>query len=424
MVGHNVQAILIMEKGGIPLFFMKLDPKAIDLDPMLVSGFFTALKTFSAEVIDKSAAQFQVDYGARLFTIFSGEEADLVTVTMGKWNDKLSPILSSLLTDFEKDCLGEISRDALDTLDIYSEFERFREDLIGRLSFKDLSEDWVPLMVSIPDTESFASSSPIFPFIDGMRTIGEIRTACGMSRETVLQEISRLWAQRAVKFHNMLDTSDIVMTTSRMDHLLQSGSEEWALLQKHSPAILAVLPRFSGLMDGRRAIGEILKVLEGQVEEKDLFVALDYLLDNEAIEPLSPERRRVLLVKEALEISIKTAEGVYSGASASKALQKAMAGSTAPEVVGELRLDDEQWKVEYDSRIYEGMDPRRLMDIYAEWIKILAQFTSNLDQKKRKVFIESLTNGYLEYLFRWYTPDDFRGFEEFSFWLELTDRRG
>ncbi|MHA2265242.1 MAG: hypothetical protein ACXAEN_22840 [Candidatus Thorarchaeota archaeon] len=90
----------------------------------------------------------------------------------------------------------------------------------------------------------------------------------------------------------------------------------------------------------------------------------------------------------------------------------------------QLRLDDEQWKVEYDSRIYEGMDPRRLMDIYAEWIKILAQFTSNLDQKKRKVFIESLTKGYREYLFRWYTPDDFRGFEEFSFWLELTDRRG
>jgi len=37
LADHNIQAILLMDKGGIPLFFMKLDPKVLDIDPMLVS---------------------------------------------------------------------------------------------------------------------------------------------------------------------------------------------------------------------------------------------------------------------------------------------------------------------------------------------------------------------------------------------------
>jgi hypothetical protein len=69
LAGHNIQALLIKERGGIPLFFMKLDPKAQDLDPMLVSGFFTAIQTFSKEAIERDSSMFQVDYGARLYTV-------------------------------------------------------------------------------------------------------------------------------------------------------------------------------------------------------------------------------------------------------------------------------------------------------------------------------------------------------------------
>lgn len=40
MVSHNVQAVLIMEKAGIPLFFMKLDPKAMNWSSVQ-NSFFT-----------------------------------------------------------------------------------------------------------------------------------------------------------------------------------------------------------------------------------------------------------------------------------------------------------------------------------------------------------------------------------------------
>jgi hypothetical protein len=394
---------MLMDKGGIPLFFMKLDPKVLDIDPMLVSGFFTAIQSFSKEVIEKSAKQFQVDYGARLFNITSGKKADLLIISLGKLQDRFGPVMTSMLKEFESKWLKGKSVEKIDSMDIHTCFPKFRESIIHRLTSGRISISWIPFLVSSDDEQSPDLTSPILSHIDGVRTLELIQ-------------------EGAVAFRRILDTRDIIASTSRLDPLLQSSSAEREELKRNHPDIAVLLPRLSGMFDGRRTVEEIMNALEGQLEREALVDAIEILLDMQAIEPLSPERRRILLAKEAMDIAIRVAEKVYSSGEMTNALQSSLTMGSAPEVVGEIRLVDNKWSVEYDSRLLEGLDPRRLMDLYADWMKLLAQFSVALERKKLKKFVETLTQAYEAYLLNRYTAQDLRGFEEFSFWLELINK--
>ena len=422
MADHNIQAILLMDKGGIPLFFMKLDPKALDIDPMLVSGFFTAIQSFSKEVIEKGASQFQVDYGARLFTITSGKKADLLVVSLGKLQDRFGPVITSMLREFERKWLRGKTVEKIDSMDIHTCFPKFRESIIHRLTSGRVSISWIPFLVSSDDGESPELTSPILSHIDGVRTLELIQEQSGFPREEVIEEISRLWVIGAVAFRRILDTRDIIASTSRLDPLLQSSSAEREELKRNHQDIVDLLPRLSGMFDGRRTVEEILNALDSQLERETLVDAIETLLDMQAIEPLSPERRRILLAKEAMDIAIRVAEKVYSSKEMTSALQSSLTMGSAPEVVGEIRLADNRWSVEYDSRLLEGLDPRRLMELYADWMKLLAQFSVSLGRGKLKRFVEALTQAYEAYLLNRYTAQDLRGFEEFSFWLEMINK--
>ncbi|MFW9769205.1 MAG: hypothetical protein ACFFEM_10320 [Candidatus Thorarchaeota archaeon] len=417
MAGHNIQAILIMERGGIPLFFMKLDPRAQELDPMLVSGFFTAIQTFSKEVVDRKSSRFQVDYGARLFTVLSGERADLVAVSLGECEEEVIQTLSSLLDEFETVWIKDLTREEMDSLDLNTGFLEFREGLLQNLTFRQILGSWIPFNVGTMGQST--QDSVVLPFIDGGRNVDEIVHESGLSREDVTMEITRLWALGAVQFRSILDPNDVVVSTSRLDRFLQSSSPQRAELARTHPDILAVVPRMSTLFDGRRTVGAITRFLTDQYSERVLMQAFDFLLESKAIDVLTPEKRRILLTKEAVEIAIKVAEDVYSETDTYSWLESTLAKVSVPEVVGEVPITDGKWEVVYGSRLLEGLDPRRLMELYADWVKLLAQFLAILDKSKMRVYAEGLTEAYASYLLKRYTAEDLRGFEEISYWLEM-----
>ena len=222
-----------------------------------------------------------------------------------------------------------------------------------------------------------------------------------------------------LQFRSILAANDVVISTSKLDRFLQSSSPERADLARTNPDVLAVVPRMSTLFDGRRTVGAITRFLSEQYSERALMQAFDFLMENKAIHVLSPEKRRILLTKEAMEIAIKVAESVYSEEKAYKYLETTLTKVAIPEVVGEVHLTDGKWEVTYTSRLHEGLDPRRLMELYADWVKLLAQFLGALDKSKIRAYAEELTDAYSSYLLKRYTADDLRGFEEVSYWLEI-----
>jgi len=408
-----------MERGGIPMFFMKVDPRAQDLDPMLVSGFFTAIQNFSKEVVDRNSSRFQVDYGARLFTVLSGNSNDLVAVSMGECEEEVILTLTSLLEEFENIWIKDLSREEMDTIDINTGFIDFREGILQHLSFRQILGSWIPFFVGTSATSFKTKESIVVSFIDGSRNVDEIITQSGLNRDDVTMEVTRLWALGALQFRSILAADDVVISTSKLDRLLQTSSPERAELTRTNPEVLAVIPRMSTLFDGRRTVGAITRFLSEQYSERALMQAFDFLMESKAIDILTPEKRRILLTKEAVEIAITVAQSIYSEPMAYEWLEAALTKVAVPEVVGEVHLTDGEWEITYASRLHEGLDPRRLMELYADWVKLLAQFMGALDKSKIRAYAEALTDAYSSYLLKRYTADDLRGFEEISYWLEL-----
>jgi len=403
----------------MPLFFMKLDPKAQDLDPMLVSGFFTAIQSFSKEVIERDSSMFQVDYGARLFTVISGEVTDFVIVSLGEWDDDVTPILKSLLEEFEGIWIKDLSRKEKDALKIDVEFPDFREGIVQNLSFRKLSGSWVPFLVESDGKGKIKSDSVVLSYINGLSTVDDISMNSGLGADEVVAEITRLWALGKVRFGSILSRADILASTSKIDRLLQLSSPQRAELSRRNPEVIALLPRLSMMFDGRRSVGAIIDGLAKECKENQVMEVIDTLLETGAIVALSPEKRRLLLVQEALELAIRVAERIYTPVAARQFLNIAMNKVPATEVAGVFRMTDTSWSIDYNSRLYEHLDPRRLMNLYAEWMKLLAQYIGALDKNRILKFAEALTEIYRSYLFERYTSSDLRGFEEFTFWLEM-----
>lgn len=419
MSGHNIQALLIKERGGMPLFFMKLDPKAQDLDPVLVSGFFSAIQSFSKEVIERDSSMFQVDYGARLFTVISGDVTDFVIVSLGEWDDDVTPILKSLLEEFEDIWIKDLSRKERDTLKIDVEFPDFREGIVQNLSFRKLSGSWVPFLVESDGKGKIKSDSVVLPYINGLSTVDDISTNSGIGADEVVAELTRLWALGRVKFGCILSRADILASTSKIDRLLQLSSPQRAELSRRNPEVISLLPRLSMMFDGRRSVGTIVDGLAQEYKENQVMEVIDTLLESGAIIALSPEKRRLLLLQEALELTIRVAERIYTPEAAKTFLSTALNKVPVTEVAGVFRMTESSWAIDYNSRLYEGLDPRRLMNLCAEWMKLLAQYISALEKDRILKFAEALTEIFHTILFERYTSYDLRGFEEFTFWLEM-----
>ena len=188
--------------------------------------------------------------------------------------------------------------------------------------------------------------------------------------------------------------------------------------------MVAIIPHLVGLMNGRRSVRELLMLLGTSYDEREILRVLDYLLENSVVEALAPEKRRILLVKEVLAMCLNIAEEYYHRDATSKALVSSMKASEAPEVISQFQFTDNRWTVDFSIKVLEGLNNRRLMLIFGEWMKVLAQFSALLDPSNLESFISALTFAFSNKIITHFTPFDLRGLEEFSFWLEQLSRSG
>jgi hypothetical protein len=418
MVRHSIEAVLILDKVGIPRFFMQLNPRARGLDPVLASSFFSAIDIFSREVFQTNEPIFTVDYGARMFTVITGVKTNLIAVSLGPQPDEVPSILTSLLAEFELEWLASASKHDLDTSFVEIYLRAFGERVMEKLAFQDIPEKWIPYF--LPDVDlTRIGRSKVIALIDGERSIERIKIDGHIPEKDLLLQISKLWAQRAIKFRNMLSKTDVISPRTQFTKLLHSDSEKRLAFEEQFPTMLSALPRLAALIDGRRTIGYIGQHLEGKYEEKQLFDVLDYLLDMKAIETLSPEKRRILLGKEALDTALHIAEDVYSAETVANAIDLVIEKTTSPEALGQLRFLTSGWAIDFDFRLYEGIHPNRLMVLFGDWMKIIAQFTDALDPMRLELFADSMAEALVHDVFSRYTGHDMRGFEEYAYWLEL-----
>ncbi len=414
MIDIGLESLLIMDKAGIPLLFQKLDPKRSDIEPVLLSGFLTAVKAFSTTIIDDTISDFHVDYGKRLITILSGQKIVFAAIHSHKSTERIIPVLAPLLKEFESQYYKEEHIGESGPLEQY---EPFRERIATVMGISNPSLDWIPFY-SETNGVKVTDDNKVKNLIDNHYSIHEIVKQSNLSELEVLNEISKLWAIGLIRFRNILTQRDIVIPTSKIASYLQPSTLAWQELYKVFPNLINVIPHILNHLDGRTTVGQVLNDLVSEGIE-NVFWLMDYLYINDALSILSPEKRRILMAKEILQKSLEIASGIYSREETIWHLKSVLNEIRSPEIVSQIRLQKENWTIEYSFLVYEGLTPEKVLHLYDIWLEILRMFIFSLDEKKRKKYIEQLTKELDFDFFEKYRSEDMDGFEEFAFWLEL-----
>ena len=413
MIDIGLEALLIMDKAGIPLLFQKLDPKRSDIEPILLSGFLTAVKAFSTEIVDDSLSEFHLDYGKRLITILTGQKIVFAAIHNQKSTGRIIPVLSPLLKEFEieyyQDELGQSG-----PLEVY---DPFRERIATVMGITNPSLEWIPFYSEIEDI-SISSEIKVKDFIDNLSSINEIISKSNLSKPEVLKEISKLWTLGHIRFRNILTKQDIVISTSKISSYLQPHTDEWKDLKKEFPNLAHLVPHILSHLDGQTIVGTVIEELVDEGLES-VYWLMDYLYINDALTILSPEKRRILMAKEILQKSLEIAIESYSTKEVIKNLREILTEINTPEIISQIRLKDQSWTIDYSFLVYEGLSPKDILNLYDVWLEILRLFIFSLDEKKRKKYIENLTEQLDYNFFEKYRGEDMDGFEEFAFWLEV-----
>lgn len=415
MIDVGLEAILIMDKAGIPLLFQELDPKRSDIEPILFSGFLTALKAFSSTLIDETAKDFQLDYGKRLVTILTGHDVIFAAIHNRKSTDQITPLLSPLLNEFEKNYFKK--PEILGESGPLEQYFPFRERIASVMGISNPSLDWIPF-VSKNHDHNIIMNSILLNLINNQDTIKEIIKKSKHSKSEVLKEISKLWAYNQIKFRNVLTKEDIVISTNKTLVYLQPSTQEWKELSYEFPNLINTVPFVISHLDGKTTVGNVLQDFRKEGTE-NVYWLMDYLYINGVISILTPEKRRILMAKEILEKSLDIATKVYSTNDVLAKLKNILSEIKIPEIISQIRIGDKRWNIDFSFLIYEGLSPEKVLKLYENWLEILRLFIFSLEDKKRKAFIIKLTEELNYDFFDKYRSEDFDGFEEFAFWLEV-----
>ncbi len=407
MLNIKVDAVLFIQRySGLPLLSLKLNPRVLDIDPALISGFLMAIQAFSAEVIEKGTEEFQIDYGKRLFTVIVGSETMAVAVTTEGSSDAIIPVLRELQKEFEMNHYLDLEIHGPSNI-----YDEFKLEIAEHFGLQDIALSWVPVDKKCDDSE--LAISPIAPYIDGSSSISDIIEASGIPKEQVLKEISKLWTTGEIDLSNILEHTDIIIPTNEFYKYIQTGTKERPDLKKFSPSLISLLPRLVSCFDGRTTVAEIAKQYDPQV-----YDLLDTLVRMGALQILSPEKKRILLAKELLVKVLEIASGLYSTQVVLETLTEVLRKTDCPEILAEVHIKQNEWNVDFGFLLYDNHSPNDIMNIHASWIDLLTNLIALLPSNKKKKLAERLVHSLQEEFFEKYSGNELEGFEEFSLSLE------
>lgn len=159
--------------------------------------------------------------------------------------------------------------------------------------------------------------------------------------------------------------------------------------------------------------------LDGLGGKEGLPKLLQDTPNQDTLDSLPVDSRRILLVREAFEIILRVAESVYSEKSVDKIMTEMAEDPELELILEHITCRNDTWSVCIDATKIYPEQTKSVHWVYGEWTKLMAQFVMKLDTTSLSEFSAKLVGMFASHLFPRYHPQDFIGFEEFSFWMEL-----
>lgn len=376
MKNLDLESILIMNKAGLPMFNMDFRQNPTPLDPVLLSGFLTAISTFTQSILDPETRSFEIHYGVRTVTVITGKEVNLAAAHTFPDLKELLEVLADLLAHFEESYLPLVKMGDYASM-VECEFkEQIIERIIEKTRVYDLSLDWIPVvMVEINDED--IAKSQLLTHVDNEKTIGQIIKETGTDEQDAMMDIARLWATRVIKFKGLLTPGDILIPTPRLMSFFKLDSTSREQLSTEVPEIAASLAAIARSLDGRTTIREVVKI-HSDLDSEKIRELLNYLYDASALTTVETELRGIMVAKDCLDALLQVVGKEYETTQITDCLHGAVSKQCCPELQYQVKGTSTQWSIDHGLDPYERMGPNEIWEVQKKWVQLLKDLVNDL----------------------------------------------
>lgn len=180
----GIQALIILDHSGIPLFYTKTDPKSSNIDLPLITSFLQATTAFDNEVfVSKNRQQTVIlNYGYSKVCVETGEFIDVVLI-VNSFTKEIKSVLKGILKIFQdKFCINCYAndRDSCLSCTVFSQIKSpYFDDFYHELSHFPRMLGWEPDLVpyiieSKIESIDFNPQTDVLELIDGVLTLGDL----------------------------------------------------------------------------------------------------------------------------------------------------------------------------------------------------------------------------------------------------------
>ncbi|MHA2006774.1 MAG: hypothetical protein ACXABO_04505 [Promethearchaeota archaeon] len=274
---------LIFVKDDIPLFELDFSVDGMIYDSVLMSGFISAIKSFSEMVSKRNLKVIDQGDVKIVFEEYQKVSAFYVTPTV---TDELRAKIQDLLQLFEFRYKNELYNKPIESIDV-TLFDDFKQEITKVLSKEIIKRYYIIKMTGVTPDESIPKNTfPVISNINGKRTVSEIAKKLNKNTDEIIDLIAYLKSKNLVSFSIFINPYDVPILSSEGLSKLFKPIEDYKEL---ASSLGGNNFKIIKLIDGKSTVVKLAEI--ASINLSDLKKILNILLSKGYIDILSEELR-------------------------------------------------------------------------------------------------------------------------------------
>lgn len=371
---------LLNQESGMAMYSHEFIPGGID--PLLLSGFISAMSSFISSLVGGEQTQWKTEYGEDTVLIVEGGEWSYGVLAISRETTEVRSKLRRIVRAFESNYRYLKDSDKLSNA-VLTEFDEFvmRVIVLDRLRESSMVfklPKWAGVMRPIQDHETDMRVMKMLMKAKSGQTIGRIAKNQRLSIEEAIDCVARAFWHNAIYILYVPSADDILS--------LSEGSMS-TLLRRDNP--LQISPntmKIIGSLDGRSPLSYHITGVHKK-ELGETVLELGHLINKGYIQRISSERGLILSNECILSELIRLGRSILGKARAEEFLTSALnSGIKLHPWIARIRVSED---LRVQCELNDSMSTLDLDDLYSALEYLIKEITQLMSKKTDVDHIEA-----------------------------------
>ncbi len=361
---------------GLPIALFDFNDDSLILDETLLSGFLSALGSFSEELFKVQSKLFVLDYGKNKITEFKGNQY-VLTIISNIPVLYLQHRVRTLFLELENLEIvdGEVPNPLI--------FEPFRRKLIRVLFRVPIAEDWVVIPNNNITTkvEVKDETCPMTCCCE-KTTIKDCDYFTSKLRNECYEKLNYAFYTKAITFENKIEEKDYVISTDKIQQFYISNDEECLLIIKSFPNL-----NFVKILKDLEKVVRISSLIESHGDKIQLL--LKKLNEEEYVKIVDEEERQIYIMIDILSDLVGILSDLTDRSTVQKELQTHLKNLSNISITSQFDFEGDQISIQKSKIFLDIYTSDELQSLIEQWCYIAIKLIEVFYQKLKKKFVSN-----------------------------------